>query len=130
MNMKTLAACAAVSVLGACATPTNEFECLFQPGRVLELAHCSGNQAGKIKAIQVHNDMASLPGSCERISAVTGFAEGTVSQPTQAAQDAARERVAELGGDTPLITAIDQTSRTMKSTTTVRGTAMRCRQTQ
>ncbi|MBK7052004.1 MAG: hypothetical protein IPH54_15540 [Rhodoferax sp.] len=74
--------------------------------------------------------MASLPGSCERISAVTGFAEGTVSQPTQAAQDAARERVAELGGDTLLITAIDQTSRTMKSTTTVRGTAMRCRQTQ
>jgi hypothetical protein len=126
VNIETFAVCACVIALTSCAAPTNGLQCLLQPGRALELAVCSDARPERASSIQVRNDMATLPSTCERIGPVTGFAEATVGQPTLAAQDAARERVADLGGDTLVITAINQNSRTASFNTTVRGTAMRC----
>ena len=127
MGNKTFTLCVVVVAMTGCAAPTNEFECLFQPGRIVELSVCSDARRGLADQIQVVSDAAALPASCEKIGPVAGIAEASGSQGAPAAQRAARDRVVDLGGDTLLVSNVTQGASGGKSSVTLRGVALRCR---
>lgn len=123
-NVASLFLCAGVLALSGCAAPSNKLECLFQPGRIIELSVCSDQRRSRGDKVAVLKEAGALPSNCERIGPVSGFAQATVGQATPAAELAARERVADMGGDTLLISSVNQG--TSSASMTVRGTALRC----
>jgi hypothetical protein len=104
MNMRTLITFAAITMLSACAVPLS-------------------NTAAKV---QVHSQMSTLLAACQKIGPVSTTSKAMWSQPILEAKIAAREQVANLGGDTLVVTNMDNSSDLSGFTTTVHGTALRC----
>lgn len=104
MQIHTIAICAAAIVLTACAVPLTD----------------------KAANIQVHSQMSTLLSSCQKLGPVSATSKAVWSQPTVETKVLARERVADLKGDTLVITNIDETKDLSGFTTTVHGTAMKC----
>ncbi len=93
---------------------------------VIALAGCAATLTDKAAKIQVHSQMSTLLAACQKIGPVTGMSKAVWSQPTVEAKIEARGKVADMGGDTLVVTNIDETSDITGFVTTVHGTAMRC----
>lgn len=90
------------------------------------LTACAVPLADKAAKIQVHSQMSTLLAACQKIGPVNATSKAVWSQPTVEAKINARGQVADLGGDTLVVTNIDETSELTGFTTTVHGTALRC----
>ena len=93
---------------------------------VLVLTACATTLTDKASKVQVHTQLSNLLSSCQRIGPVAGSATAVWAPPTVHAKIVARERVADLGGDTLAITNVDETMSLTEYQTTVQGVAMRC----
>lgn len=84
----------------------------------------------RAQRVQVHIQMSTLLEACKKLGPVSAFAEsafdfqgtGIVAQ----AKNNARDKVAELGGDTLVITNIDRFQRFGSNTAVAQGVALRC----
>lgn len=80
--------------------------------------------------VQVHAQMSTLLKSCKKLGPVSASAESTFdfggATIIPQAKNNARDRVAELGGDTLVITNIDRFSEFGKNTAVAQGVALRC----
>lgn len=90
------------------------------------LAGCATTMSKKAADIQVHSQMSTLLTSCQKIGPVTATAKAVWIAPTVEAKNIARERVADLGGDTLVVTNIDETSDLTGFVTSLHGVALRC----
>ncbi len=90
------------------------------------LAGCATPLTDKAAGVQVHSQMSTLLTACRKIGPVTASSKAVWAPPTVAARLIARERVADLGGDTLVVTNIDETSDITGFVTSVHGTALRC----
>lgn len=93
---------------------------------IFSLTACATTLTDKASKVQVHSQMSTLLNSCQKLGPVTGFATAMWAPPTVQAKIVARERVADLGGDTFAITNVDETMSLTEFQTTVHGVAMRC----
>lgn len=90
------------------------------------LSACAVTMTDKAAKIQVHSQMSTLLNSCKQLGPVSENGKDLlmgVSHALAAARVKARERVADMGGDTLVVTNVD----TFGSTeATVQGTALKC----
>jgi len=94
---------------------------------VLSLTGCATTLTDKAAKIQVHSQMSTLLTACKVLGPVTGQGEDVWMGPNGSAPKAkvaAREAVADKGGDTLVITNTDLFDGGSKAT--VQGTALRC----
>ena len=90
------------------------------------LSACAATLTDRAAKIQVHSQISTLLSTCQKLGPVTGYATATWSEPTMQAKIAAREKVADLGGDTLAITNLDETQSLTEYQSTVHGVAMKC----
>lgn len=95
---------------------------------VLSLAGCATTMPDKAANVQVHSQMSTLLSACKILGPVSGKGEASgfalAGSHVVAAKIAARVQAADKGGDTLVVTNIDEFDGGAKAT--VQGTALRC----
>ena len=95
----------------------------------ITLSGCAVTLSEKAAKIQVHSQMSTILTKCKVLGPVSGEGAGIYSDGEQLAKNNAREKAADLGGDTLVITNLDRSIGKLfvkDPHTVVQGSALLC----